>query len=247
MIGSIAAKELRILFASPLAWVVLAFLQVVSALVFLSRLQVYLDMQMQFAGNPDTPGATETIITPVFGTAAILMLMVVPLLSMRLIAEERRNQTLTFLISAPVSITQIVLGKMLALVGFLAVPTLLIALMGLSLLTGGALDWGLLGVNTLGLLLLCATFSAIGLYLSCLTSHPVTAAVGTYAVLLVLWLVDIGTSDPESPLHLVSIVRHFESFARGVVSLHDAAYYVVMTVLFAGLAVRRLDGDRVRA
>lgn len=247
MIRIIAAKELRILFASPLAWVVLAFLQVVSALVFLSRLQVYLNMQMQFAGDPNTPGATETVVTPVFGTAAILMLMVVPLLSMRLIAEERRNQTLTFLFSAPVSITQIVLGKLLALVAFLAVPTVLIALMGMSLLVGGGVDWGLLGVNTLGLLLLCATFSAIGLYMSCLTSHPVVAAVGTYAVLLVLWLINISASDPDSALHLVSIVRHFESFARGVVSLHDSAYYVVMTVLFAGLAVRRLDGDRVRA
>lgn len=247
MIRLIAGKELRILFASPLAWAVLAFLQIVSALVFLSRLQAYLDIQMQFAGDPNTPGATETIVTPVFGTAAILMLMVVPLLSMRLVAEERRNQTLTFLISAPVSITQIVLGKMLALVVFLAVPSLLIVLMGLSLLAGGALDWGLLAVNALGLLLMCATFSAIGLYLSCVTVHPVVAAVGTYAVLLVLWLINAVASDPESLLHQVSIVRHFESFARGVISLPDAAYYGVMTALFAGLAVRRLDGDRIRA
>lgn len=247
MIRLIAAKELRILFASPLAWAVLAFLQIVSALAFLSRLQAYLDMQMQFAGDPNSPGATETIITPVFGTAAILMLMVVPLLSMRLVAEERRNATLTFLISAPVSITQIVLGKMLALVVFLAVPILLILLMGLALLAGGSIDWGLMGVNALGLLLLCATFAAIGLYLSCLTAHPVVAAVGTYAVLLVLWLINAVTADPDSLLQQVSIVKHFESFARGVVSLHDAAYYVVMTVLFAGLAVRRLDGDRIRA
>jgi len=247
MIFTIAAKELRQLFASPLAWVVLAFLQVVSALIFLSRLQAFLQMQMQMAADPNSAGVTETVVTPVFGTAAILMMMVVPLLSMRLIAEERRNQTLVFLFSAPVTLTQIVLGKLLALVGFLAIPTLLIAVMGLVLLMGGAIDFGLLGVNTLGLLLLSATFAAIGLYVSSLTAQPVVAAVGTYTILLVLWLINIGATDPDSPMHLLSIVRHFESFARGVATLPDAVYYVVMTVLFTGLTVRRLEGDRVRA
>ncbi|MFN0316465.1 MAG: ABC transporter permease [Burkholderiales bacterium] len=247
MIRTIAAKELRILFSSPLAWVVLAFLQLICAWIFLSRLQDYLNVQMQIAANPAAPGITEWVITPVFGTAAIFMLMVVPLLSMRMIAEERRNQTLVFLISAPVSITQIVVAKLLALLAFLAIPVGLIALMGVALMIGGKIDFGMLAANTLGLLLLCATFAAIGLYLSSVTAQPIVAAVGTYAVLLLLWLINIGTSDPDSAMHMLSLVRHFESFAKGVLSLADAAYYVVLALLFTGLAVRRLEGDRVRA
>jgi hypothetical protein len=100
---------------------------------------------------------------------------------MRLLAEERRNQTLPFLITAPVSVTQIVLGKFLALLAILALPVGLIVLMALSLYLGGRLDLGLLAANALGLLLLCGCFAAVGLYLSSLTAQPLVAAVGTFA------------------------------------------------------------------
>lgn len=245
MIRTVAAKELRILFSSPLAWVVLAFLQLVSAWIFLAGLQSFLEVQM--SADPNGPGITESVVRPVFGTAAIFLMMVVPLLSMRLIAEERRNQTLVFLISSPLSMLQIVVGKLLALVAFLAIPVVLMALMGLALLTGGMIDFGLLASNALGLLLMAASFAAIGLYISCLTAQPMVAAIGTYAMLLLLWLINISANDPESPMHLLSIVRHYESFARGVLLLPDVVYYLIVIVLFTGLAVRRLEGDRVRA
>lgn len=245
MIRTIAAKELRILFSSPLAWVVLAFLQIVSAWIFLASLQAYVEMQAM--ADPNGPGVTEAVIRPVFGTGAIFMLMVVPLMSMRLIAEERRHQTLVFLISAPISMLHIVLGKLLAIVSFLAVPIALMAFMGMSLLTGGSIDWGLLATNALGLLLMSASFAAIGLYLSSVTAQPMVAAVGTYAVLLLLWLINIGASEPDSVMHLLSIVRHYEGFARGVIALKDVVYYGVVIALFTALAVRRLEGDRVRA
>jgi ABC-2 type transport system permease protein len=247
MIGTIAMKELRLMFASPLAWVVLAFLQLIFAWVFLSRLQTFLEVQPQLAMSPNAPGLTEIVAAPLFGTAAIVLLMVVPLLSMRLVAEERRGQTLPFLMSAPVSITQIVLGKFLALVLFLALGVGLLLLMCLALYIGGRLDVGLLGANALGLLLLCATFAAVGLYLSCLTAQPLVAAVGTFAALLGLWLINISTSDPNSLLHVLSIIQHFESFSRGVLALEDVAYYLVLIVLFVLLSIRRLDADRLRA
>jgi ABC-2 type transport system permease protein len=246
MIGTIAMKELRLLFASPLAWVVLAFLQLIFAWVFLSRLQTFLDVQPQLAMSPNAPGLTEIVAAPLFGTAAIVLLMVVPLLSMRLVAEERRSQTLPFLISAPVSITQIVLGKFLALLLFLAVAILLLVLMCLALYLGGRLDIGLVGANALGLLLLSGSFAAVGLYLSCLTAQPLVAAVGTFAVLLGLWLINISTSDPGSLLHVLSLIQHYESFSRGLLAVKDAAYYVVLIALFVLLSIRRLDADRLR-
>ena len=162
MIRVVAMKELRLLFGSPLAWVVLAFLQLMFAWVFLSRLQMFLELQPQLAMTPSAPGVTEIIAAPVFGTASIMLLMVVPLLSMRLIAEERRNQTLPFLMSAPVSISGIVLGKYLALLGFLLLAVGLIVVMCLSLYLGGRLDLGLLATNALGLLLLSGSLRCRG-------------------------------------------------------------------------------------
>jgi ABC-2 type transport system permease protein len=245
MIIAIARKELRSLFGAPLAWVVLALLQVIFGYVFLFKLNRFQDLQPQLAQYPNAPGATEFIVTPVCSLAAIVLLMVVPLLSMRLIAEERRNQTLTFLMSAPVSITQIVLGKFAGLFVFLLFATALIAIMGLSLYAGGTIDIGLLLSNVIGLALLNAAFASVGLYLSSLTAQPVVAAVSAFAVLLILWIINLGTSDPGSPLHLVSLLKHYESFAKGTLNTGDLSYFVLLTGLFLALTVRRLDRDRL--
>ncbi len=245
MIIAIARKELRSLFGAPLAWVVLAVLQVIFGYVFLIGLDRFQDLQAQLAQYPNPPGATEIIVTPVFGLAAIVLLMVVPLLSMRLIAEERRNQTLTFLMSAPVSITQIVLGKFAGLFVFLLFATALVAIMGLSLYAGGTIDVGLLLANVIGLALLNAAFASVGLYLSSLTAQPVVAAISAFAVLLILWIINLGTSDPGSPMHLVSLLKHYESFAKGTLHTGDIAYFVLLTGLFLALTVRRLDRDRL--
>ena len=246
MIRAIVMKEWRLLFASPLAWVVLAFLQLIFAWIFLSRLTAFIEAQPQIAAMPTAPGLTQIVPSPVFSTATIILLMVAPLLSMRLVAEERRSQTLPFLISAPVSITQIVLGKFLALFGVLALAVALILLMSLSLLVGAQLDFGLLAANALGLLLLAASFAAIGLYFSCLTAQPLVAAIGTYALLLFLWLINISATDPAGMVNALSLVEHFESFARGSVAVADAGYYLVLIALFLLLSIRRLDAERLR-
>jgi ABC-2 type transport system permease protein len=247
MILTIAAKELRSLFGSPLAWVVLAMLQLILGYSFLVALDRYLEIQPQLAQYPNPPGATAMIAGPTFSLAAIVLLMTVPLLSMRLLAEERRNQTLTFLLSAPVSLSQIVLGKFAGLVGFLALACALPTLMALSLHAGGRVDLGLLAANVLGLLLLGGAFSAVGLYLSSLTAQPAVAAVSAFGALLLLWLANMGTSDPDSPMHLLSLLKHYESFAKGSFHTGDFAYFVLLTGLFLALTVRRLDRDRLAA
>lgn len=247
MIRIIIGKELRALFTSPLAWVVLAFLQIILGWIFLTRVDYFLTVQAQLARVPNAPGLTEIVVVPLFGIASIVLLMSVPLLTMRLVAEERRNQTMTLLISAPLSMTQIVLGKYFATVIFLALVGGLIVLMGLSLLPGGELDGGLIATNLVGLLLLTGSFAAIGLFVSCLTTHPVVAAVGTLAAFLVLWLINIATSDPASPLHLLSLLKHFESFINGSIAVTDLIYFVLLIAVFLILSIRRLDADRLRA
>jgi ABC-2 type transport system permease protein len=247
MIRTIIVKELRTLFASPLAWVVLAFPQIILALIFLRGVNYFLINQGQLARMPNAPGLTEIVVVPMFGVASILLMMAVPLLTMRLIAEERRNKTMPMLMSAPVSMTQIVLGKFFATVLFLAIVGGLIAFMALSLLMGGKLDYGLLVANLLGLLLLTGSFAAIGLFVSCLTTHPVVAAIGALAAFLVLWLINIAASDPGSPIHLFSLLKHFEGFINGAVAVTDLIYFALLTAVFLILSIRRLDADRLRA
>jgi ABC-2 type transport system permease protein len=173
-------------------------------------------------------------------------MMSVPLLSMRLIAEERRNQTMPLLMSAPISMTEIVAGKFLGLMLFLAALIVLSAVMAFSLYGGTSPDLGVLVGNLLGLLLLSACYAALGLYISCLTAHPVLAAVGTLGALLGLWVLDISASDPESLLHWFSLLKHFESFNRGLIDSADVAFLVLFTFTFLALAIRSLDADRLR-
>ncbi len=166
MILTIAARELRTLFLSPLAWSVLAVVQLLLAFLFLARVEMYQLYQPQLLALDNAPGVTEIVLPDLLGNAAIVLLLVVPLLTMRLIAEERRNKTLTLLVSAPVSMTEIVLGKYLGVLLFLLIVLVLIALMPLSLLLGGGLDPGLLFSGLLGLAFLLAGFAAVGLFMS---------------------------------------------------------------------------------
>ena len=162
-----------------------------------------------------------------------------------MLQRKQRNQTLTFLVSAPVSVLQIVLGKFAGLVLFLLIATGLIVAMSTALYAGGRIDLGLVAANALGLVLLSGAFAAVGLYLSSLTAQPVTAAISAFATLLVLWIVNIGASDPGSVLHLLSLLRHYESFARGTLNTGDLAWFALFIAVFLWLTVRRLDRDRL--
>jgi ABC-2 type transport system permease protein len=245
MIATIIRKELHMLFISPLAWLLLALIQAVSAWVFLVRLDAFLEIQPQLLQIANPPGITEVIISPVFMIAAVLLLMITPLLSMRLLAEERRNHTLTLLISAPVSIADIVLGKFLSLVLFFSAAIILVMVLCFSLRTGGVLDFGLLLSNTLGLFLLTACFSALGLYVSSLTAQPVIAAAGSLGVLLGLWLIDLASDTTAGWLQYFSLLKHFGYFNQGLIDTFTMAYFILFTVTFLVLTIRRLDGERL--
>ena len=255
MIFTIAGKELKALFASPLAWVVLSVVQIIIAYAFLRRLDDFLQLQPQLIQMANPPGATELVAAPAFATAAAVFLFAVPLLAMRLIAEERRNQTLVLLVSAPVSMTEIVLGKFLGLLAFLVVIVALTALMPLSLARATQLDYGLLASIVVGLVLLCACFAAVGLFVSCLTVHPVAAAIGAFAALLGMLLTgDVageslkarGWGVAASLAQVFSPIRNFEPFGRGILDTYAIACSLLLTLAFLALAIRRLDGQRLR-
>ena len=246
MIATIVRKELKVLFTSPLAWTLLALTQVVLTWIFLGRLDAFLEMQSQLIQIANPPGITEIIVAPVFSMAAIVLLMVAPLLTMRLLAEERRNNTLVLLLSAPISVTDIILGKFLSLIIFFFIMIALLAALSISLLMGGTLDFGLLMTNVLGLLLIAACFVSLGLYVSSLTVYPAIAAAGALGLLLGLWVIDIVASEVDSIARNISLLKHYEYFNRGVIDTFSLSYFILFIVTFLVLTIHRMNGERLR-
>ena len=245
MIRLLALRELRSLFAMPSTWFILAVLQFIFAWFFLARLEAFLEIQPQLAQLANPPGVTITVAAPMFNTVALLLMMLVPMFTMRLIAEERRNQTLALLLSAPLSGRHIVLGKFLGLLIFLVVLMTGVPLMLYTLALGTDLDHGLLLCNILGLLLLTASYIALGLYISALTTQPIIAAIGAFAVLIGLWLADIGAAAEDSPWHSISPFNHFQNFNNGLLDSGDAAFFVLFTAVFLLLTMKRLHNNRI--
>jgi ABC-2 type transport system permease protein len=245
MIRLLALRELRSLFAMPSTWFVFAVLQFILAWFFLARLEAFLEIQPQLAQLANPPGVTTTVAAPMFSTVALLLMMLVPVFTMRLIAEERRNQTLTLLLSSPLSGFHIVLGKFLGLLVFLILLMTGVPLMLYTLVLGTNLDQGLMLSNLLGLLLLTSSYVALGLYISALTTQPIIAAIGALAVLLGLWLADIGTTAENSPWHLISPLNRFQNFNNGLLDSSDAAYFVLFTAVFLILTIKRLHNNRI--
>jgi ABC-2 type transport system permease protein len=249
MMLAIAAREFKTLFLSPMAWTILAILQFILAFLFLSQVETFTMLQPKLAAIEGAPGLTDVVVTPLFGNAAIILLLVTPLLTMRLICEERRNKTLSLLLSAPVSNSDIIIGKYLGTLGLLLLMILLTALMPLSLLTGGELDFGKLFANMLALLLLVSAFVATGLFVSCLAGHPTIAALGTFGLLLVLWILDwtTGIEDQRSELfEYLSLLTHFQNIQTGLISSVDIIYFLLFISTFILLSIRRLDNDRLQ-
>lgn len=249
MILAIASREFRTQFLSPLAWTVLAILQFILAFVFLSQVETFTMLQPQLAGIENAPGLTDIIVIPLFGNAGIILLLVTPLLTMRLVCEERRNFTLALLLSAPVSNVDIIVGKYLGSLGLLLIIVSLITLMPLSLLSGGTLDFGKLIANVLALVLLVSAFTAAGLYMSTIAGHPTVAAMGTFGLLLLLWILDWTTSmqDQSNPLfEYLSILKHFQNIQSGLINSSDISYFVLFIVGFILLSILSLDSDRLQ-
>ena len=241
----IAGNEARRIFVSPLAWAVLGVVQLIVGIVFVLSLLDYTRFSEQ-AG--DSFGVSDYIGGSVFGFAVIVLLLVMPLMTMRLFSEERKSGSLTLLFSAPVSLTEIVIGKFAGLLTFIFAVLALLALMPLSLTPATHLDLGRIVAGLLGLFLLMSSFGAAGLFVSSLTREPTIAAVGSFGLLLVIWLMNMLAYNDSIPFtglfNYLSLIGHFESLRRGIFSSADAVYYILFTALFLWLTVQRLDMER---
>ncbi len=241
---AILMRELRSMFLSPLAWVLLAMVQFILAWIFLVQLDEFMQVQPHLAKFSSPPGVTDLVVTPLLNSAATIIMFLIPLMSMRLLSDEYKNGTFTLLASAPISKTSIVLGKFLALVIFLLLILTATASMPLSLLLGGSLDLGKLCAGILGLGLALAGFGAIGLFFSSVTSRPAVAAAGTYGLLLFLWLINLasGAEGNGSALFAwISPITHLHSMFSGLIRSSDMVYFLLLTAGFVVLSIKQLD------
>ena len=248
MILTIASRELKNLFLSPLAWAIMAVLQLILAYLFLSQLDTFMLLQPRLSGIEGAPGVTDIVVAPLLQTTGFLLLLVAPAITKRVFTDERRNRTLSLLLSAPVSMTDIVLGKFLGVTLFFLLLLVLLAAMPLSLYAGTTLDAGKLAAGLLGLALLLSAIAAIGVFMSSLTEQPVVAAISTLGLLLMLWIIDWSGGSGEGVTELLpylSLKTHFESFLKGLFSTADVAYYLLLIATFLLLGIRRLDQQRL--
>ena len=249
MIIGIAAQEFKSHFKTPMAWVLLAVLQIILGYIFLTQVETFDLMQVKLASIEGAPGLTDIIVTPLFSNAAIILLLVTPLLTMRVICEERRNKTLTLLLAAPISNMQIIIGKYLGTLTLLWLIVMLIALMPLSLLMGGELDIGKYLANVLALILLVAAFTATGIFLSTIASHPTIAAMGTFGILLILWLFNISKTINDQPNELVeylSLLNHYQNIQTGLINSADILYFFFFVATFIVLSISCLNKQRLQ-
>ena len=249
---TIAAKELRSYLLSPVAWVVATVFLGVTGLLFYNlvtwySLQSYQMMQIPGAGGE--LNVNRLVFEPVFHNVAVTLLLLVPMVTMRLLAEERKNGTLQLLFTSPVRLGEVVLGKYLAVVLLLAGILMLTLYMPLLVWIFGTLEWGPIGSAYLGLVLLIAAFAACGLFASSVTENQIVAAVLTFGLLLGFWMLGWagqGGGSAGALLEQLSVISHLNGFLRGVVETRDVVYYLSVCAFGLFLTHRVLESSRWR-
>lgn len=246
MILIIARKELRSLFATPMGWLVLAIFQAIVGTYYSLSFNQYFEIMQSAHWQVQRIGLTQFMAEGVFGVAAVLMLFVVPLVSMKLISEERKNQTMALLMSAPLSMSELILGKLLGILSYLSLLILSMVLMIALLLPWAEIDLPYLLTHAFGLWLLMLASSALGLYISCLTANPILAAFCSLTALTFWLLLDKFFSDDHQALfHDFSLMQHYRQFALGILNSYDILFFVLFAGFFVLLAIRRLHADRL--
>lgn len=245
----IAKQELRYLLRAPLAWTVLGVVLMIMAWIFLAQIEAFQQIAHELLNLPKSPGVTGFVVTPIYSTASIILMMIIPLLAMNSFHRERWDGKISLLFSAPVSSLNIVLGKFIGLALFLALMVGLISLMPLSLISGAPIDLTTLFINALGLWFLLISFTAITLYLACVSKEPVITLSLSIGVLLLLWLVDWSSHSAMSESNFaryLSVMKHYQNLLKARINTSDLIYFVSLISFFLALSVRQLNNERER-
>ncbi|HTG88875.1 MAG TPA: ABC transporter permease [Vicinamibacterales bacterium] len=248
---TIAQKELKSYFASPIAYIVIGFFALVFGWFYYVAVSYFLQASLQMG----MPGAGQVnintmAIRPLLQNVAVVALFMLPLITMRTYAEEKRSGTIELLLTSPLTDTQIVLGKFFGAVALYALMLLVTWIHVSILFIYGNPEWKPIVTGYLGLLLMGSSFLSIGLLISSLTKNQIVAGMVTFAVLLLLWTLN-WMSESAGPtmqkvLSALSITERFDDFSKGVVSVSHLVYYVSFISFGLFLTAKSVDSERWR-
>ncbi len=245
---SVYKKELYLFFASPIFWVISFIFLGLTGYFFYSAVAYYSLLSFQAAQNPMLSGQlnmTEFVLKPLFGDISVIMLLLMPILTMRLMSEEKKAGTIELLFTYPLKDSEIIWGKYLA-----ALTVFFLMLLGtlsymLILAIIGKPEGGPIFTGYLGLALMGAAFIAFGLFASSLTENQIVAAVISFGALLMFWVISwirsiVGPLTGQIFSYL-SIIEHYENFAKGIIDSRDLIYYLLFISFFYFLTARFLE------
>jgi ABC-2 type transport system permease protein len=249
----ICRKELRSYFVSPIAYILLALFAIVFGFFFWNAVGifVYEGIESQMRGGMFPMNLNEQLIRPLISNIAVIGLFLIPLISMRLFAEEKRMGTFELLATSPVRDFEMILGKWLAAMLLYGGMLLLTAVNFIWLFRYGNPDWKPLALAYLGLFLQAGVMLAIGIFISSLTRNQIIAGSVTFVVCLLLWVIgwvnEYDSTSVARVMAYLSVPTHFESFAKGLLSLKDAVFFVTAIFLGLFLTARSIESLRWRS
>jgi ABC-2 type transport system permease protein len=249
---AIAGKELRSYFASPIAFVIIGLFALLFSRFFYAYLMVFVQrssgmMQMQGGGANNI---NQEMIRYVLMNSAVIILFVMPMITMRTYSEEKRSGTIELLLTSPLTDLEIIVGKFLGAMGlYTAMLSVTVLYMGILFVYGNP-EWRPVVAGYLGLLLLGGCFISVGLLISSLTKNQIVAGVVTFAVFLMLWIIN-WSADQSGPtmravLNHLSIIDHFDDFARGIIDTKHVVYYLSFITFGLFLTAKSVDSERWR-
>jgi ABC-2 type transport system permease protein len=253
----IAEKDLRNIFLSPLFYIIAGVCTLTWSLLFYFSVDEFLYqslMRMQQFGPDQSEGGLNlhfTVFAKHISLVNLLLIFAVAAVSMRLFTEEKRQRTFDLLLTAPVTATEIAMGKLIAGVGMAWALLLVSLLYPLSLAIFGQLDWGLLFSSYLGLMLLTASYASISMFTSSLTQSAVVAVVVGLIFNVMLWFVGAFSGAAETPqqraiVDHLNVGTHFVNFIKGNVSVSGLVFFLSVICLFTFLTQRVVESSRWR-
>lgn len=250
---AIARRELKSYFASPIACVIIGLFAFLFGYFYVAILSFFLRVSMQMgqvAGGPTSVNVNQQMIRPLLLNTTVLMLFVLPLITMRTYAEEKRTGTIELLLTSPLTDLQIIMGKF---IGAMALYALMLAITlphVAILFVYGNPEWAPIAAGYLGLLLLGGAFLSVGLLISSMTRNQIVAGMVTFAVFLMLWVIDwIGDfAGPRGRdiLAYLSVTQHFDDFSKGILDTKHLVYYVSFITFGLFLTAKSVDSERWR-
>jgi ABC-2 type transport system permease protein len=253
-IVTIYRRELGYFFNSIVAYIVMMIFMLLAGYFFYNLVAFFNIASIRVMQNPlaaQQLSLTEGVLQPLFGNISIVLLLIMPMLTMRLLSEEKKLGTAELLFSYPVSDWDVILGKYLAAVTVLITMLSLTFVFPLMLTQYADPEWGPVITGYLGLLLLGMAFIAMGLFFSSVTENQMIAGILTFGVsllfLIIGWIVPFVSTGAARVISQVSILEHFDGLSKGVIDTNDIVYYVSFSVFFLFLCSRVLESNRWRS